>query len=328
MALAIAVAGLREKLRAALRDCRIDYEAAQRPISDTQVDVVRSLAKDLGTLLHSHCTKLSLAAKPPITDSAVITILTDLNKLLPAFVALCGKLDPAAHGLALCDKISALTRYALTGLDKLLQAIIQPGAEDRLSSTGILWDSCLDLQRLPDITKLISLKLQECCAMMNDAVEDLRAWTLDETDHNLDEMAEYGNDSSDEEHPAASISSASSVHENNRSSIADGFILKLQRTQLLFKAIEIRRLALAITISQLNDIYKDLKAIQIEVDDIAGEIQEGADEAFIGELEKAFVHRIEHILLTTATDDASKWTDWSKNFKSQWLEIKPSAVQK
>lgn len=278
-----------------------------------------AMARDLATLLHSQCTKISIAARPPRTDEAVSACMKEIKKLLPLFTVLCQTLKPDKEGFAVCDTIKSQSRYALTGLKLLIEAVHEdPVSEDRLSRTGILWESCVELQKISTLSSLVSKKLRESTQMINDAIEDLESWAAGELDGNFDDFAGSGSDSdSDPENGPVS----SSTDRNQDDAETERRMSMLKRIQLLLKAIDKHKTGATSSVSQLNEIYLSVGKLAVEIDDWAGEIQEEADAAFILEMEKVVVLRVQELLAATMVKNLdTNWGKWSNNFSSRWLE--------
>ncbi|CCG83362.1 Putative uncharacterized protein [Taphrina deformans PYCC 5710] len=278
--------------------------------------VVTDLARDIGTLLHSHCTKLSLAARPPITPKAINACIIDIQKLFPMIASLCHSLQPKLHGKALCDRIRNQSRYALIGVRSMVQAVSEdPVSEARLNKTGILWESCLELQNMQKLDLIMSLKVKECTQMIGDAVDDLKSWSLGEEDDNFDDF-----ETSDSESDAGKRDEPASEERTADAEIARR-ISMLTRIQLFLKAVDKRQITPAASTQLMNGIYDNLSKLSVEVDDLAGEIQESADTAFIMEMEKIVIQRVEELLsITLANNRDEKWQTWVANFRKRWLE--------
>lgn len=310
----------------ALLACQATEGSQQSQAIDdpSQIDV-RELARDLGTNLHSQCTKLSLATRPPRTDEAVTRCLADILGLLPLFVTLCTALRPDIHGVAVCDKIRNQSRYALIGLRSLAGVSVEePSAETRLSKTGILWESCVELQNVQTVFSLVSAKVKESSLMIQDAVDDLESWSSGTLDFNLLDI----NDSSSEGEDEAFNSPNRTTSSNSASSDTTRRIAMLRRIQILLKAIDKRKVNDRSAITQLNDIYRTIAKLSVEVDDLAVEIQEEADSTFILELEKIVALRVEELLDTVpATVDDKAWSTWSHTFHEKWLQDVKAAAK-
>jgi hypothetical protein len=284
----------------------------------TSADVI-NLARDVGTMLHSHCTKLSLAARPPKTADAINACINDIQKLFPIIGSLCLSLQNDSHGKALCDKIRNQSRYALIGVRSMVEAVSEdPVSESRLSKTGILWESCLELQNLQAMHILMSLKVKESTQMIGDAIDDLKSWSLGEEDDNFTGFEDSGSESDTDEKDASESGDRTNDAEINRR------ISMLTRIQLFLKAVDKRQITPSASTQLMNDICDNLSALSVEVDDLAGEIQESSDTAFIMEMEKIVIQRVEELLsitLSKNTDD--KWQTWVSNFRQKWLEEVP-----
>jgi len=242
--------------------------------------------------------------------------LNDIYKLLPAFTSLCQMLKPEIHGSAICDLIRKQSKYAITGLRSMVQAVsIDHVSENRLSKTGILWESCLELQKAESLVHVMSQRNKECLQMLEDAVEDLESWLAGDLDDNFGDFEDSGSDSEGSVNPQIRETDKQTDLETERR------IMMLKRTQLLLKAIGKRKITRESPVSLLNALYDNISKLSVEVDDLAGEIQEHADPAYIMEMEKVVVHRVEQILTASSLggkDD--KWQEWITNFKKRWLE--------
>ncbi|ORY86808.1 hypothetical protein BCR37DRAFT_385282 [Protomyces lactucae-debilis] len=278
-----------------------------------------ALSKDLGILLHAQCTKLSLAAKPPRTQDAVLACVDGIIKLLPAFSMLATSLRRAIHSAAVADHIRNNIHYAMIGSRSLIETALDPEASvARLEQTGILWESCVKLQHVTKADACVSLKIKETSVMLNDAIEDLESFAAgDEEDF----------DDSASESSEAEVSTSIEKNQETLDEIQRRISI-LRRTQLLLKAIVKRRVPGA-SVDVLNQIYDNLIALIVEVDDFACEVQEAADEAYIMELEKSVLHRVEALLTAALMDNEDpKWAEWIETFRKRWLEKKDNKLVK
>ena len=302
-------------LEKTLRLCEAPAVGETTENSPSDIDI-RGLGKDLGTMLHSLATKLSLAARPPRTPDAITKCLQDIEKLLPVFATMCQSLRPSIHGEGMCEKIKSHSRYALLGLQSLVSAVLEePVSEARLGRTGILWESCKELQNVETLQKIVSNKISEAHQMISDAVEDLQSWASGEADDNFGDFEDSSSETDNEDHNVHAVHISSAAQADNERRIS-----MFKRIQLLLKAINKRKICESSPLSLLNECYSSCSKLAVEVDDLAGEIQEGADEALVGELEKAVVLRVEELLVSASTDNADeKWSEWSQNFGAKWL---------
>lgn len=309
-------------LEEALQACQVSANVGTSDSQTVQTVIdVLSMARHLGTNLHSQCTKLSLALKPPQTADAVKKCMQDIDTLLPVFSALCQILRPEKHSTALCEKVRSQCRYALLGLKTLLNTSDEISSTDfRLSNTGILWEACVELQKLGTPSVLVAANLTECSQMIGDAIEDLDSWLSGDIDFNIS-VTESSSEAGDQEiNPLAPDVDSSELDQTKRR------IAMLKRIQILLSAIGKRKVNEQATITYLNTVYENCAKLSVEVDDLAVEIQEEADFTFISELEKAVVLRVEEILNSAPADDKDeKWAKWSHVFKEKWLDqLKPS----
>lgn len=278
---------------------------------------VRGIAKDLGTTLHSQSTKLSLAAKPPRTEEGVRVCLQEIQKILPIFAVLCQGLHVRIYGAAVCDHIRNQSRYALLGLQTLVDAVYEePVSEARLSRTGVLWGSCIALQKVAELHVLVSQRIKESSQMIEDAIEDLESWGAGDQDMNFSDYVD--SESEDElppkDDPSAPVTSLSEPRDVVRRT---GL---LKRLRILLMAIDKRKIGEKTNVPQLNDIYQNVTTMAVEVDDWAVGIQEEADSAYVDEMEKAVVLRVQELLTTVSIDqEDQKWSLWLANFREKWL---------
>lgn len=103
----------------------------------------------------------------------------------------------------------------------------------------------------------------------------------------------------------------------------------MRRIQLLLRAIDKRRVSQDnVSITEFNDIFLTSAQLAVDIDDWTVEVQEEAGQAFILELEKTVVLRVEELLdqVTRSASD-EKWLAWCKNFQSRWREevVPPNA---
>lgn len=272
-------------------------------INDPSLKVV-NLARDLGTLLHSACTKLSLAARPPRTDEAISASFKEISGFLPAFGQLCAGLDPARHTQVLCERIRSLCKYALIGLSAFIAVITGEEDAQRLNKTAILWDSADELRQLTSADEVLSMKTEECQDMLSDAVTDLTEFLETDLHQDLDGLS-----LADETQETTKCSSAAQI---------DGYITKITRCHTLLRAIVKRRIDATTTVEMSNALFENISKLSIEVDDLACEIQDKSDHAYIEELGKGIVHRIEALLDATLPGANQSWIDWTQSFRKMW----------
>jgi hypothetical protein len=157
----------------------------------------------------------------------------------------------------------------------------------------------------------VSAKIKEVSIMLNDAIEDLQSFASGE---DADGFEDSASEASDEHETTTTEQSGEQSEQLERR------IKIVQRTLLLLKAIDKRRIGDAST-HVLNLVYDNLVALVVEVDDFACEIQEAADEAFIMELEKSVLHRVEGMMSAALVENKNaKWSDWLETFRTRWLE--------
>lgn len=304
-------------VQSVLQECDIVSAVTPPARKDSQyptIDVC-ALARDFGTLLHSHCTKLSLAARPPKTPEAIASCINDMTELLPACNSLVKLLNREIHGSSICDLIRNQARYALIGLRSMVQAVTSgTDVEGRLSKTGILWEACSELQNVGSLSETTSKRVKECAQMLGDAIDDLESWAAGESDDNFDTFEDSASETSSEIEDKSSATVPVDQEIQRRISM-------LTRVQLLLKALDKRRITENISVTSSNAIYDSIIPLSAEVDDLAGEIQEGADPAYIMEMEKVVVHRVEELLTASLLgNDDKKWVEWVTNFRKRWRE--------
>lgn len=310
-----------ETFHAALTSALATCDAERAELDDSsqrgsEVNVF-SLAKDLGLLLHSQCTKLAIAAKPPRTGEAVDQLMAEIEKLLPMFGSLCTIVNPSIHGMAIVQFIRKQCKYALLGLQTLIEVIQHKEfSEPRLSRTAILWESCVALQTAHTLQELVSAKLNESLQMIDDAIDDLESWQTGETDLNFDSDIDKSDSGSDvqTDKPLSTDQVLSSPD------VGRG-IAMMKRIQLLLRAVDKRRVTKTTTIVEMNDIFNNCALLAIDIDNWAVEVQEEASVAFVKELEKIVVLRVEELLDQVTKDSCDeKWLNWCKSFRLRWLE--------
>lgn len=316
----------RAAINKALKACDVVHDESTGFVQrNAEVDAF-GLAKDLGTLLHSQCTKLAIAAKPPRTGEVVIQLIAEIEKLLPMFESLCGIVRPSIHGEAVVQYICKQCKYGLLGLQTLSEAVCHTEfSEARLSRTAILWESCLALQTVKTLPSLVSAKVAESLQMIDDAVDDLESWQAGESDMNFDDLATSDSGSDPEISLGTSDATAKRLPEPD----TQRRIAMIKRIQLLLRAIDKRCVTKDALVSKLNNIYSNCALLAVDIDNWTVEIQEEAHLAIITEFEKTVVLRIEELLDQVTRDSSDeKWLAWSKNFRSRWLEevvVSPTA---
>ncbi|BFZ57275.1 hypothetical protein PYCC9005_004326 [Savitreella phatthalungensis] len=317
-----------------------------RPLSevDSSLDVL-SLARDLATLVHSYATKLSIAAKPPKTPEAVDACLKELAKASPAFGALCHNAHRDVQGIATSRFIGRNSKYILAGLIDLVTAVFEDEPSPvRLAQTGILYESCDDLKGIVPDFQLVIRKVKEANAMIGDAVEDLQSWLDgddDDDDFGLGDSEDDGDDDDDEDGLTSAASGLSLGKQRSEAEIIETRrrITMLERVRMLLKALATRLVSADMPLVTRNAVFTCTEQLVVDVDELAGEVQDtvpgprngpgGADEAYLMELEKAVVHRVEDLLTalvtTTVADDKAR--TWVDNFRARWREPTSSASQ-
>ena len=329
---------------ATVHKCSTTLNSRQLDEIDSQLDVY-ALARDVGTLIHSHCTKLAIAARPPKTQAAIDACLAEIAKIIPALAALSQNCHTGVQGVATCRAVARCCKYVLSGLADLAKVVSDRETNDaRLAQTGILYESCDELKGLAADHKLVARKVQECSLMVADAIEDLQSWLEggDDDDFGLNELSDDDDDDDDnddnddndnDDHDLNTATNGLSLQEKAEGKTAaeeedtKRRIVMLERIKILLKAIQTKRLSAELTVTLRNRIYTDAEELVAEIDEMAGEVQDRrSDEHFILELEKAVVHRVEALLTATSGDDADdKWRKWIDLFKTRWREHVPKS---
>lgn len=329
---------------ATVQSCNASIASRQLGEVDAGLDV-RALARDVGTLIHSHCTKLAIAARPPRTDAAVAACLAELAKVLPALAALSQNCHHDLHGVATCRAVGRCCKYILSGLAELVTVVNAPEpTEARLAQTGILYESCEELRDLQPDHRLVAKKLQESGLMVADAVDDLQSWLDgdDDDDFGLNDLSDDddddddANDNEDDDNhgedaalaaSTQSLSIKSQASERTAASEEDTRrrIVMLERIKILLKAIHAKRLTESTSVALRNRVFADAEELVAEIDEMAGEVQDRrSDAVYVLELEKAVVHRVEELLTVVSGDNAEdKWRQWIGVFRSRWRESVP-----
>lgn len=283
---------------------------------------ITDFAHDLGRVLHAGCTKLAIASKPPLCSSTVEACILSLQKELPAIAALCRLLRPDVYGEALCERIRLISKRTLAGLSTLIETVCMTAAEDRLGRTGVVWDACQELQKLPSNGTLVLTDIQNSNEMLDDAIDELQSWLRGDAEEDVDSSDLSGHDE-DLESPFETVHKPT-VRDSAKET--EQRIVMLKRIQLLLKAMKKQAAKATLPVEQSNSVHRILKPLIAEIDDLAGEIQERSDEALIQELEKAVVIRVDELsyVMTRNVGD-EKWLAWINTFRKNWLVASKSS---
>ncbi|OLL26104.1 hypothetical protein NEOLI_000610, partial [Neolecta irregularis DAH-3] len=175
--------GLVELHRGSLEP-KISEQESTEPILSVFIDICR--------LLRSHSSQLSVALRPPITQSVATKCLFEVSSTLPGLVAAFRTLSPMTVGRFYYEEIRYLICCVFDGMETLVCDGIggrppRSGAKylvdrlerrDRVSSTGVIWDACDRLEEMIEmgVVGYALLKLQHYIDILDDGIGELERW--------------------------------------------------------------------------------------------------------------------------------------------------------
>ena len=266
--------------------------------------------KACAVLLKSHTTTLSLLLlTPPLTPSAIITKISDVNSgpltgLVGAVVAqgtfgTLMQVETRAHVRRLigswADVIALVGKMAERRSDDQIKERSKSGQAkdegptdtekaDVLAATGLVWETCDALVKLCDggIPGLVVRKAEEWRSVLLDAVEELKDWGEDIDDE--DDGALEGDDEQNDEDDIFGAANKLKKSDEGLKSLLDKSVKRLKMVSVLYQALIKRRLKTFVDsttgsaagcdsgktpLAILEDLMKLLKSIPEQVDDLA-----------------------------------------------------------
>lgn len=260
-----------------------------------------SLLRDTAHLTRAHTTKLSLLAlQTPYPHSATTKVLRELSTscllALQTGVHLCLYPSPPPCGRTLAHEVRLRARRLCVELTALLTEIrdVSRGRTVRrgesLKATGVVWEACDELAALAEggMRGLVAQKGEEWRGLLEDAIEELRAWREGEDtesegvwDGLLDEEDEAVE--GDREGAVEGIFHAANSFPRDGGQwegLIEEVMGRLKKIILLYRAVEKRRLGIfscdgdGEAVARLDGIMDGLRRIPQVVDELAGSFYE------------------------------------------------------
>lgn len=305
------------KIVVTARKCLDDMKPIELP--SELVESPLSMLKDVATLIHQYTTKLSVAAKPPITRDALEKYANDMATTITPLIAAVQVFNAEKYGEIIQNRLKMYAERVLFGIEALLRSVSPKPlgyiSEDwktrgRLIDTGILWESCEKIEKLGS-EGIVGYMLEEWdnfVSMLEDARSDLEDYKEGD-DSNWDDFGSESEDDSKEAHSEEVFRSEEQIQ------LANSLLQKLNACKILFLSIKKRRIKNEYPNTFLGELFNAAKQTSDSIDDIVAQVQED-DENFENELDN--FHRSARnlckICISSAQEDS--FTPWF----SKWLE--------
>lgn len=325
------------------------------------LDVIHTTA----TLLKAQTTKLSLLVlNKPFTPSAISTILRDVStSCLPALMSAVEICDPSTYSKILFNEVRLRVRRVLQEFAGLIEEIpvvdvdgheSKEGAKrDNLASTGVVWEACDSLIALDcdGLVGLVVKKAEEWRAMIKDAIAELKEWSEDEADSDVDDEHDTNEADTGLENDINSNGSVPDVPDDTtfedifgttrklpkgpsilRTQL-ESSLSKLSLTQILYQAVIKRRLKAlpplvrapasslpySHTITILDQLMSHLEVVPTEADELASAFYELNNNSAKEYHNRIIDHAKKAALLAEVSWDGKEdaLTEWSR----KWLTL-------
>ncbi|EPX72805.1 uncharacterized protein SOCG_00566 [Schizosaccharomyces octosporus yFS286] len=285
-----------------------------------------SMLDSIGEMIHQYTTKLSIAARPPITKDALEKYSNDMSNMVSPLIATLQIYTVDKYGKIIYDRLKMHVERILLGIECLLRSVSpKPLAHvteawktrGRLVTTGMLWESCEKLQKLGREGALgyVLEEWENFVSMLEDAVSDMEDWKAGESS-NWDNF-----DSEDEDEEEEKENTTSEVRTQEQAESAKQLLRQLNACKILFLSIKKHRLPKTASFHYLDDLYEKMKRTSEAIDEVVGQFQEDFDNtkdeldlfAFCGkELAQTCITEFE-------SDSFTAWyTKWLENWDQSW----------
>jgi hypothetical protein len=290
------------------------------------------LLKTSAITAKSHVTKLSLLSiTPPLTSSAISTILNELNtSVLPSLVTATLLSVPERFTKRFHDETILLSTRILKGLTELVKSVEKVCSaggvkgqaelkEEITSRTGRVWDACDATVALADdgIVGFVVKRAQEWHALVKDAIGELQEWDPD--DHEDEDI--FGEEAEDDD---GREEEDGGVDDGKLKEKKEGVVKMLKAMEKIYPATIKRRMKTFSVdsgkerVERLDAMLVSLRGLPDGVDELAEAFYENNSTGVaqcvrkIGDLAEEFK---EHDLSWTGNED--EFTIWVR----KWLAV-------
>lgn len=300
-------------------------------VESTIDDPLKAL-NDIGSLFEAHTTKLGIIFKPPLSEDAALKCIEDFIGLFPLLSAVYLQTSELQDGVLVRSEIRIrLTELCSTSLAlgfELLDNVKRNDSPPNVSSNGQLmtigkvWECSRRLQSLHDLGPqgILSHKIDEFSGILNDAKEDLKSWVendnddfgWDFSDGEGEDLAHVNNNSNDD--------NESSLRNEDTIALANKWIDKITKLNILYLAIQKRRLSTMdkLTSTKLHAIMGNLSTA---LDDLVAGFLEGSSQEEL-ESQVDIVNVMVKKLLDIVKQDEpqDKFASWSSMFTENFFK--------
>ncbi|KAF9892361.1 hypothetical protein FE257_002138 [Aspergillus nanangensis] len=309
--------------------------------------------------LRAQVTKLSLLAiTTPFTQSAITSVLTDLNEsVLPSIVTAALLVTPAAHTKAFQNEVRSLTKTALKDISSLLKEIqtvadkknevkkakkkendlSQPEKDAVTIAAGRVWNGCdvlIDVAA-KGVVGFVVRRVEEWRDLVRDAIEEIEEWDPDDEDDFFDDLLsdhdeqsalkkEDGSESDDDDDGGGDDEEdMAMLHERKKSTLR-----MLKPVSQLYPAIVANRLKKPFeslsAIKQLELLMIQLQPISGNVDEVAGALYESdwpKHSQYLRNVKKCAVNAVNVAILPLDGSQHQGGEDRFESWSKTWLNV-------
>ncbi|EPY52618.1 fungal protein [Schizosaccharomyces cryophilus OY26] len=284
-----------------------------------------SMLDSIGEMIHQYTTKLSIAARPPITKDALEKYSSDMSNMVSPLIATLQVYSKEKYGKIVHERLKIHVERILLGIECLLRSVSpKPLAHvteawktrGRLITTGMLWESCEKLQKLGREGALgyVLEEWENIVSMLDDAVSDMEAWKEGESSN----WDSFGSESEEEEEKEEEKGNATiESRTQEQAEFAKRLLQQLNACKILFLSIKKHRLPKTASYSYLDGLYENMKRTSEAIDEVVGQVQEDSDN--IEDELDLFACSAKELAQTCISEfDSDSFTPWYIKWLENW----------
>ncbi|WBW73765.1 CCNDBP1-like protein [Schizosaccharomyces osmophilus] len=288
-----------------------------------------SMLDSIGEMIHQYTTKLSIAARPPITKDALEKYSNDMSNMVSPLIATLQIYTVEKYGKIVYERLKMHVERILLGIECLLRSVSpKPLAHvteawktrGRLVTTGMLWESCEKLQKLGREGALgyVLEEWENFVSMLEDAVSDMEDWKAGESS-NWDSFGSEDEDEKEGQEEEENLTSEKRTQ--GQAEFAKQLLRQLNACKILFISIKKHRLPKTASFLYLDDLYEKMKHTSEAIDEVVGQVQEDFDNTKdeLDLLASCGRELAQTCISEFDTDSSTPWyTKWLENWDQSW----------